>query len=590
MTPEQIFWSKDLIKMKVEALKEHTTASRQIKALTITRAKHIEQTTALLTENRNLKAQIHENLKCITRDSVKLKVLAPGRYAIDVEPIPSCYRNNREVHLNYVKHLKESVDTLREIVEEVKVERPLDRSLASTCLYTKHSQELLAYVIGTCLKDFNKQDEKHASTPLTKKKQVTFKDQWDHSRLRNFIKKFIGTVRFRNDHFGAIMGYEDYVIGDNVISRVYFVEGLGHNLFSVKQFCDTDLEVAFRKHSCYVRDIDGVELIKGSCGFNLYTISVEDMMKSFLICLLSKASKNKSWLWHRRLNHLNFGTINDLERKDLFQSIPASTPSSTTIDQDATFPKSSSHLRHYNLSTKTRRYKLDLLSLKQSFSPFNNIPFVKQFAPNLVRSIISEMFSSAELTHVTQPHHLGKWSKDYPLDNVIGNPSRPVSTKKQLAHQILKKFGMDSCDPVDTPMVDRLKLDEDTLRIPALPTKMHLEALKRVFPYQGPFIWGFGIRHDTAMDYRPNADADQCSCQNTPKNTLDEHIDIRHNFIREQVEKGVVELYFVTMDYQLADIFTKALPRERFEFLLPHLGMKSMTPKTLKRLQEGEEE
>ncbi|GJV69437.1 hypothetical protein Tco_1484946 [Tanacetum coccineum] len=56
------------------------------------------------------------------------------------------------------------------------------------------------------------------------------------------------------------------------------------------------------------------------------------------------------------------------------------------------------------------------------------------------------------------------------------------------------------------------------------------------------------------------------------------------------VEKGVVELYFVTTDYQLADIFTKALPRERFEFLLPRLGMKSMTPKTLKRLQEGEEE
>ncbi|GKC25073.1 hypothetical protein Tco_1027223 [Tanacetum coccineum] len=60
------------------------------------------------------------------------------------------------------------------------------------------------------------------------------------------------TVRFGNDHFGAIMGYGDYVIGNSVISRVYYVEGLGHNLFSVKQFCDSDLEVAFRKHSCYV--------------------------------------------------------------------------------------------------------------------------------------------------------------------------------------------------------------------------------------------------------------------------------------------------------------------------------------------------
>ncbi|GKB69777.1 integrase, catalytic region, zinc finger, CCHC-type containing protein [Tanacetum coccineum] len=88
------------------------------------------------------------------------------------------------------------------------------------------------------------------------------------------------TVRFGNDHFGSIIGYGDYVIGDSVILRVYYMEGLGHNLFSIGQFYDSDLEVAFRKHSCYVRDTYGVELIKGSCGSNLYTISVEDMMKS----------------------------------------------------------------------------------------------------------------------------------------------------------------------------------------------------------------------------------------------------------------------------------------------------------------------
>nr|GEW13443.1 integrase, catalytic region, zinc finger, CCHC-type, peptidase aspartic, catalytic [Tanacetum cinerariifolium] len=111
----------------------------------------------------------------------------------------------------------------------------------------------------------------------------------DRSRLINFVKKFIRTVRFGNGHFGAITGYGDYVIGDSVISR----------------------------NSCYVRDMNGVELIKGSRGSNLYTISVEVMMKSSPISWLSKASKNKSWLWHRRLNHLNFGTINDLARKDL---------------------------------------------------------------------------------------------------------------------------------------------------------------------------------------------------------------------------------------------------------------------------------
>ncbi|GJY51981.1 retrovirus-related pol polyprotein from transposon TNT 1-94 [Tanacetum coccineum] len=144
----------------------------------------------------------------------------------------------------------------------------------------------------------------------------------DRSRLRNFTKKFIGTVRFGNDNFGAIMGYGDYVIADSVISSVYYVEGLGHNLFSVGQFCDSDLEVAFRKHTFYVRDTDGVELIKGSRGSNLYTILVKDMMKSSQIYLLSKASKNQSWLWNRRLNHLNFGTINDLARKDLVRGLP----------------------------------------------------------------------------------------------------------------------------------------------------------------------------------------------------------------------------------------------------------------------------
>ncbi|GJZ86500.1 hypothetical protein Tco_0658110 [Tanacetum coccineum] len=114
-------------------------------------------------------------------ESVKLRVLAPGRYAMDVEPIPPHNRNNREVYLHYLKHLKESVETIREIAEEAMVKRPLDRSLASSCLYTKHSQELLEYVIGTCPKDFNQQDKKHAPTPLIRKKQVTFDEQCDKS-------------------------------------------------------------------------------------------------------------------------------------------------------------------------------------------------------------------------------------------------------------------------------------------------------------------------------------------------------------------------------------------------------------------------
>ncbi|GJU40798.1 retrovirus-related pol polyprotein from transposon TNT 1-94 [Tanacetum coccineum] len=107
---------------------------------------------------------------------------------------------------------------------------------------------------------------------------------------------------------------------DKLISFVSKFIGLGHNLFSVRQFCDTDLEVAFRKHTCF--NLEGVDLLSGSRGSNIYTISMEDMMKSSLICLLSKSSKTKSWLWHHRLSHLNFGTINQLVKQGLVKGLP----------------------------------------------------------------------------------------------------------------------------------------------------------------------------------------------------------------------------------------------------------------------------
>ncbi|GKE23394.1 hypothetical protein Tco_1434906 [Tanacetum coccineum] len=84
------------------------------------------------------------------------------------------------------------------------------------------------------------------------------------SLLRNFAEKFMGTVRFRNDHFIAITGYGDYVQVNLIICHVYYVEGLGHNLFLVGQFYDGDLEVACRSNTCYVRNLEGDDLLTGS--------------------------------------------------------------------------------------------------------------------------------------------------------------------------------------------------------------------------------------------------------------------------------------------------------------------------------------
>nr|GEZ53098.1 integrase, catalytic region, zinc finger, CCHC-type, peptidase aspartic, catalytic [Tanacetum cinerariifolium]GEZ53552.1 integrase, catalytic region, zinc finger, CCHC-type, peptidase aspartic, catalytic [Tanacetum cinerariifolium] len=110
----------------------------------------------------------------------------------------------------------------------------------------------------------------------------------DRSQLTNFVNKYLGTVKFGNDQVAKIMGYGEYHIGNVTISRVYFVEGL--DLFFVGQFCDSELEVAFRQHTCFICNLEGVDLLSRSRGNNLYTLSLGDMMKSSPICLLSKAS------------------------------------------------------------------------------------------------------------------------------------------------------------------------------------------------------------------------------------------------------------------------------------------------------------
>nr|GEU72019.1 integrase, catalytic region, zinc finger, CCHC-type, peptidase aspartic, catalytic [Tanacetum cinerariifolium] len=267
------------------------------------------------------------------------------------------------------------------------------------------------------------------------------------------------------------MGYGDYVISDDVVSKVYYVEGLGHNLFSARQFCNSDLEIAFRKHSCYVRDVDGVELLKGCRGSNLYTIFVEDMMKSSPICLLSKASKNKSWLWHRLVpNPVPAAPYVPQTNKDLeilFQpmfdeyleppsveiqvpSAPAAqvlvnsvaTPSSTTIDQDA--PSTSYSLSSSEVQASISHQGVAVRPTIEDnlFAQAEDDPFINVFAPEpKSKESSSGDVSSAESHQVIQPHdHLKKWTKDHPIDNVIGNPSRPVSTRKQLATDALWCF------------------------------------------------------------------------------------------------------------------------------------------------------
>ncbi|GJU30554.1 retrovirus-related pol polyprotein from transposon TNT 1-94 [Tanacetum coccineum] len=135
--------------------------------------------------------------------------------------------------------------------------------------------------------------------------------------LCNFVEKYLGNVRFGNDQFSPILGYGDLVQGNIMINGVYYVKGLNHNLFSVGQFCDADLKVALRKSTCFVRDLQGNDLLIGNHGSNLYTISLQETTSSTPICLMAKASPTQAWLWYRRLSHLNFNYINLLTKKDV---------------------------------------------------------------------------------------------------------------------------------------------------------------------------------------------------------------------------------------------------------------------------------
>nr|GEX18870.1 hypothetical protein [Tanacetum cinerariifolium] len=140
--------------------------------------------------------------------------------------------------------------------------------------------------------------------------------------LINFVEKFLGTVKFGKDQIAPILGYGDLVQGAVTIKRVYYVEGLNHNLFFVGQFCDADLEVAFRKSMCYIRNLKGNDLLIGFHGIDLYSITRQDTNSPNPIYLMAKATSSQAWLWHRRLSHLNFNTINFLPKNDIVIGLP----------------------------------------------------------------------------------------------------------------------------------------------------------------------------------------------------------------------------------------------------------------------------
>nr|GEV56316.1 copia protein [Tanacetum cinerariifolium] len=325
-------------------------------------------------KNEDLKARIQDKVFVITslkNDLRKLKgkdtvdnaaqipsaiTVAPGMFKHELEPLAPKLVHNRECHSYYLKHTQEQADILRGIVEQAKAQQPLDNALDFACKHAKRISELLVYVKDTC-------------PSVVKLSETKIQEQPDYK------------------------DYEvcDYQLGNVIISRVYYVEGLRHNLFSVGQFCDVDRED---------------DLLFGSRDTNLYTISLADMLKSSLICLLSKASMTKSWLWHQRLSHLNFVQEVTAPRAEVL----ANSHVSISISQDA--PSTS-------IPSSQKQQHSPIIS--QGFEESPKTPTFHDDPPNESLQDSTSQGSSSNVIQIHTPfEYLGRWTKDHPIANVIG--------------------------------------------------------------------------------------------------------------------------------------------------------------------------
>nr|GEV40708.1 integrase, catalytic region, zinc finger, CCHC-type, peptidase aspartic, catalytic [Tanacetum cinerariifolium] len=274
-------------------------------------------------------------VKAVLTKAVSLNPIDPELLKVDVTPLVPQLCKNRTAHTDYIRHTQEEAATLRKIVESERLLSPLNTSLVYACKYTRRIQELLMILQQTCpyLNDIGTKLE--AVTLKNKTKQIRHTAQvvqivlWyldsgcskhmtgDRSQLVNFIHKFLGTVKFGNDHVAKIMGYGDYQIGNATISR---------------------------------------------------------------------ASKTKSWLWHRRLSHLNFGAINHLARQGLIQGLLKLKFEKITFVQHVPSARAPRKLTNPNMKTPTRK---------------NFIFFIWIFAGQCVLKALIERSISSSLWRIT---------------------------------------------------------------------------------------------------------------------------------------------------------------------------------------------
>ncbi|GJY84355.1 retrovirus-related pol polyprotein from transposon TNT 1-94 [Tanacetum coccineum] len=267
--------------------------------------------------------------------------------------------------------------------------------------------------------------------------------------LRNFIEKFIGTVRSGNDHFAAITGYEDYVQGNLTICHVYYVEGLGHNLFSVGQFCDGDLEGKIKKASLPPKLVPSIEsklelIHMDLCG-PMRVASING--KKYIIVIVDDYSRY-TWVYFLRtkdeasdmiidfVNQTSSQEVSDDSAANTTDNDHTSSSSSIIIDQDDALPVVSSS--DEQVSTAPNFPVINEVGnefVQEDVADFNgNVFHNAPQTPEFEVAKSSSIYQDPSNMHQFHQQHRSadRWTKNHPLEQVIGDPSKPVMTRKRL--------------------------------------------------------------------------------------------------------------------------------------------------------------
>nr|GEX47916.1 hypothetical protein [Tanacetum cinerariifolium] len=474
----------------------------------------------------------------------------------------------------------------------------------------------------------------------------------------NFVEKFLGTVRFGNDQFAPNLGYGDLVQGNVMINRVYYVEGLNHNLFSVGQFCDVDLEVAFRKSTCFVRDLQGNDLLTRDA----YVPSQQEL--DFLFGPLYAPSTHT-------YVHAEENTDYQEEEGEQLQDDEFTNPFCAPTQEEA---KSSSHnIEHVrgnpSRPVQTRRHlatnhEMFMYALTVSTTELRNIKevmadsawieamqeelhlfdrlqeegidFKESFAPSARLEVVQIFIAYA--SHKSFPIYQmdvktaflnGPLKEEVYVAQPDGfvDPDHPKKAKYTL--EILHKHGIDKGQSIGTPMATKPKFDANLSGNPvdqndyrsktgslmyltsSRPDIVQAHFWRNTIPSDKLVSWMSKKQNCTAMSsaevkyvalsascaqvmwmrtqlqdygfnynkiplYCDSQSAIAISC-NPVQHSRTKHIHSRYHFIKEHVENGIIELYFVITEYQLADMFTKALPEDRFKYLVRRIGMRCLT-------------